>query len=265
MNMNAFSLEGKVALITGASYGIGFAIATAYANAGAKIVFNDIKPELVEKGLAAYKELGIDAKGYVCNVCDEDAVNAMVAQIEKEVGVIDILVNNAGIIKRIPMCEMTAAEFRQVVDVDLNAPFIVSKAVIPGMIKKGHGKIINICSMMSELGRETVSAYAAAKGGLKMLTRNICAEYGAANIQCNGIGPGYIETPQTAPLRERQADGSRHPFDQFIVSRTPAGRWGTTEELQGPAVFLASDASNFVNGHILYVDGGILAYIGKQP
>ena len=265
MNMNSFSLEGKVALITGASYGIGFAIATAYANAGAKIVFNDIKPELVEKGLAAYKELGIDAKGYVCNVCDEDAVNAMVKQIEEEVGVIDILVNNAGIIKRIPMCEMTAAEFRQVIDVDLNAPFIVSKAVIPGMIKKGHGKIINICSMMSELGRETVSAYAAAKGGLKMLTRNICSEYGEANIQCNGIGPGYIATPQTAPLRERQADGSRHPFDQFIVSKTPAGRWGTTEDLQGPAVFLASDASNFVNGHILYVDGGILAYIGKQP
>ena len=265
MNMNAFSLEGKVALITGASYGIGFAIATAYANAGAKIVFNDIKPELVEQGIAAYKELGIDAKGYVCNVCDEDAVNAMVAQIEKEVGVIDILVNNAGIIKRIPMCEMTAAEFRQVIDVDLNAPFIVSKAVIPGMIKKGHGKIINICSMMSELGRETVSAYAAAKGGLKMLTRNICSEYGEANIQCNGIGPGYIATQQTAPLRERQPDGSRHPFDQFIISKTPAGRWGTTDDLIGPAVFLASDASNFVNGHILYVDGGILAYIGKQP
>ena len=265
MNKNAFSLEGKVALVTGASYGIGFAIATAYAEAGAKIVFNDIKPELVEKGLSAYRELGIDAKGYVCDVCDENAVNTMVAQIEREVGVIDILVNNAGIIKRIPMCEMTAAEFRQVIDVDLNAPFIVAKAVIPSMIKKGHGKIINICSMMSELGRETVSAYAAAKGGLKMLTRNICSEYGGANIQCNGIGPGYIATPQTAPLRERQADGSRHPFDQFIVSKTPAGRWGTTEDLQGPAVFLASDASNFVNGHILYVDGGILAYIGKQP
>ena len=265
MKMSDFSLEGKVALVTGASYGIGFAIATAFAEAGAKIVFNDIKPELVEQGIAAYKELGIDAKGYVCNVCDEDAVNAMVAQIEQEVGVIDILVNNAGIIKRIPMCEMTAAEFRQVIDVDLNAPFIVAKAVIPSMIKKGHGKIINICSMMSELGRETVSAYAAAKGGLKMLTRNICSEYGEANIQCNGIGPGYIATPQTAPLRERQADGSRHPFDQFIVSKTPAGRWGTTEDLQGPAVFLASDASNFVNGHILYVDGGILAYIGKQP
>ena len=253
-----FSLEGKVALVTGASYGIGFAIATAFAQAGATIVFNDIKQELVDKGLAAYKEKGINAHGYVCDVTNEEAVNAFIAQVEKEVGVIDILVNNAGIIKRIPMCDMTAAEFRQVIDVDLNAPFIVSKAVIPGMIKKGHGKIINICSMMSELGRETVSAYAAAKGGLKMLTRNIASEYGEYNIQCNGIGPGYIATPQTAPLRERQADGSRHPFDAFIVAKTPAARWG-------PAVFLASDASDFVNGHVLYVDGGILAYIGKQP
>lgn len=263
--MKDFSLEGKVALITGASYGIGFAIAEAYASAGATICFNDIKQELVDKGIAAYKEKGIEAHGYVCNVCDEEAVNNMVATIENEVGVIDILVNNAGIIKRIPMCEMKAEEFRQVIDVDLNAPFIVSKAVIPSMIKKGHGKIINICSMMSELGRETVSAYAAAKGGLKMLTRNICSEYGEYNIQCNGIGPGYIATPQTAPLRELQEDGSRHPFDQFIISKTPAARWGETVDLQGPAVFLASDASNFVNGHVLYVDGGILAYIGKQP
>ncbi|MGB4340332.1 MAG: gluconate 5-dehydrogenase [Dysgonamonadaceae bacterium] len=260
-----FSLEGKIALITGASYGIGFAIATAYAEAGATIVFNDIKQELVDKGLAAYKEQGIDAHGYVCDVTGEDVVNEFIAKIEKEIGVIDILVNNAGIIKRIPMIEMKADEFREVIDVDLVGPFIVSKAVIPGMIRKGHGKIINICSMMSELGRETVSAYAAAKGGLKMLTRNICSEYGEYNIQCNGIGPGYIETPQTAPLRERQPDGSRHPFDAFIVSKTPAARWGTTEDLKGPAVFLASDASNFVNGHILYVDGGILAYIGKQP
>ena len=260
-----FSLKGKIALITGASYGIGYAIAKAYAAAGATIVFNDIKQELVDRGLAAYKADGIEAHGYVCDVTDEDAVNAFVAQVEREIGVIDILVNNAGIIKRIPMCEMTAKEFRQVIDVDLNAPFIVSKAVIPSMVKKGHGKIINICSMMSELGRETVSAYAAAKGGLKMLTRNICSEFGGANIQCNGIGPGYIATPQTAPLRERQPDGSRHPFDAFIVAKTPAARWGTPEDLMGPAVFLASDASNFVNGHILYVDGGILAYIGKQP
>ncbi len=260
-----FSLEGKIALVTGASYGIGFAIASGMAQAGATIVFNDINQELVDKGIAAYKEHNIAAHGYVCDVTDEEAVGAMVAQIQKEVGVIDILVNNAGIIKRIPMCEMSAADFRKVIDVDLNAPFIMAKAVIPAMIEKGHGKIINICSMMSELGRETVSAYAAAKGGLKMLTRNICSEFGEKNIQCNGIGPGYIATPQTAPLRERQADGSRHPFDSFIVSKTPAGRWGETEDLVGPAVFLASDASNFVNGHILYVDGGILAYIGKQP
>ena len=264
MSVN-FSLEGKVALVTGASYGIGFAIASGMAKAGATIVFNDIKQELVDKGLAAYKEAGIDAHGYVCDVTNEEQVNAMVAQIAKDVAPIDILVNNAGIIKRIPMCDMTAAEFRQVIDVDLNAPFIVSKAVIPSMIERGHGKIINICSMMSELGRETVSAYAAAKGGLKMLTRNICSEYGANNIQCNGIGPGYIATPQTAPLREKQADGSRHPFDQFIIAKTPAARWDTVEDLKGPAVFLASEASDFVNGHILYVDGGILAYIGKQP
>ena len=260
-----FSLEGKVALVTGASYGIGFAIATGFAQAGATIVFNDIKQELVDKGIAAYKELGIEAHGYVCDVTNEDQVNAMVAQIEQEVGPINILVNNAGIIKRIPMHEMSAAEFRQVIDIDLNGPFICAKAVLPTMMKLGAGKIINICSMMSELGRETVSAYAAAKGGLKMLTRNIASEYGAYNIQCNGIGPGYIATPQTAPLRERQPDGSRHPFDSFIVAKTPAERWGTPEDLMGPAVFLASEASNFVNGHVLYVDGGILAYIGKQP
>ncbi len=260
-----YSLGGKVALVTGASYGIGFAIAKAMAEAGATIVFNDIRQELVDKGVAAYQAEGIRAHGYVCDVTDEDAVTEMVQKIEAQVGVVDILVNNAGIIKRIPMIEMSAKDFRQVIDVDLNAPFIVSKAVIPSMIKKGHGKIINICSMMSEFGRETVSAYAAAKGGLKMLTRNICSEYGEYNIQCNGIGPGYIATPQTAPLREKQADGSRHPFDQFIVSKTPAGRWGDPADLGGPAVFLASDASNFVNGQVLYVDGGIQAYIGKQP
>ena len=260
-----FSLEGKIAWITGGSYGIGFAIATAMAEAGATIVFNDIKQELVDKGLASYEEKGIKAHGYVCDVTDENAVNELVKTIEKEVGKINILVNNAGIIKRIPMTEMTAEEFRQVIDVDLNAPFIVSKAVIPSMIEQGGGKIINICSMMSELGRETVSAYASAKGGLKMLTRNICSEYGQYNIQCNGIGPGYIETPQTAPLREIQPDGSRHPFDTFICAKTPANRWLKPEELGGPAVFLASSASDAVNGHILYVDGGILAYIGKQP
>lgn len=255
-----FSLEGKIALVTGAAYGIGFALAKSYAEAGATVVFNDIKQELVDKGLKAYEEAGIKAYGYVCDVTDEQKVNELVEKIEKEVGVIDILVNNAGIIKRIPMLEMKAEDFRQVIDVDLTAPFIVAKAVIPGMIKKGHGKIINICSMMSELGRETVSAYAAAKGGLKMLTKNIASEYGQYNIQCNGLGPGYIETPQTAPIR---TEG--HPFNNFIIAKTPAARWGTPEDLTGPAVFLASNASDFVNGHVLYVDGGILAYIGKQP
>lgn len=260
-----FSLEGRTALVTGAVYGIGFAIAKALAGAGATIVFNDRTREAVNRGLAAYKSEGIEAHGYVFDVTDEDAVAEAVRTIESGVAPIDILVNNAGIIKRVPMTEMKASDFRQVIDVDLNAPFIVSKAVIPGMIERGGGKIINICSMMSELGRETVSAYAAAKGGLKMLTRNIASEYGGLNIQCNGIGPGYIATPQTAPLRERQADGSRHPFDQFIIAKTPAARWGDPSDLGGPAVFLASRASDFVNGQVLYVDGGILAYIGKQP
>ncbi|MGN0201579.1 MAG: gluconate 5-dehydrogenase [Candidatus Cryptobacteroides sp.] len=265
MTENIFSLEGKVALVTGAAYGIGFAIAEAYARAGAKIVFNCRSPHHLEQALADYKAKGIEAKGYICDVTDEAQVKAMVEDIETALGPVDILVNNAGIIKRIPMTEMSVDEFKEVVDIDLTAPFICSKAVIPGMIRKGGGKIINVCSMMSELGRETVSAYAAAKGGLKMLTRNIASEYGGFNIQCNGIGPGYIATPQTAPLREIQPDGSRHPFDKFIISKTPAARWGDPEDLMGPAIFLASKASDFVNGHILYVDGGILAYIGKQP
>lgn len=263
--MNQFDLTGKVALVTGASYGIGYAIACGLAKAGATIVFNDINQDLVSKGIAAYEAEGIKAHGYVADVTNEDQINAVVAQIAKEVGEIDILVNNAGIIKRIPMHEMSAAEFRQVIDIDLNGPFICAKAVIPSMMKRRSGKIINICSMMSELGRETVAAYAAAKGGLKMLTKNIASEYGEYNIQCNGLGPGYIATPQTAPLRELQADGSRHPFDQFIIAKTPAARWGNAEDLVGPAIFLSSAASDFVNGHVLYVDGGILAYIGKQP
>ncbi len=260
-----FSLEGKVALVTGAAYGIGFAMAQALAEAGAKIAFNCRTQANMDKALEEYKKLGIEAKGYICDCTDEEGVKAMVADIAATLGPVDILVNNAGIIKRIPMHEMAAEEFRQVVDIDLVAPYICAKAVLPGMMEKKAGKIINVCSMMSELGRETVSAYAAAKGGLKMLTRNIASEYGAYNIQCNGIGPGYIATPQTAPLRERQADGSRHPFDSFIVAKTPAERWGNPEDLMGPVVFLASNASDFVNGHVLYVDGGILAYIGKQP
>jgi gluconate 5-dehydrogenase len=257
---NQFSLKGKTALVTGASYGIGFAIASAYSEAGAKIIFNDINEEFVQKGLEAYRSEGIDPYGYVCDVTDEDEVTVFIEKVESEVAPIDILVNNAGIIKRMPMHEMSAADFRRIIDVDLIGPFIMAKAVLPGMMNRRQGKIINICSIMSELGRETVSAYAAAKGGLKMLTKSIASEYGQYNIQCNGLGPGYIETPQTAPLR---VEG--HPFNNFIIGKTPAARWGKTSDLTGAALFLASDASNFVNGHILYVDGGILAYLGKQP
>ena len=237
--------KNKIAVVTGAAAGIGRATAMRFAE------------EL--SGSAG------EVIPYVCDISDEARVNEVFGDIISRFGRVDILVNNAGIIKRIPMHEMSVDEFKEVIDVDLNAPFIVSKAVIPAMIKKGGGKIINICSMMSELGRETVSAYAAAKGGLKMLTKNIASEYGEYNIQCNGIGPGYIATSQTAPLREIQPDGSRHPFDKFIISKTPAARWGNPEDLAGPIVFLASEASNFVNGHVLYVDGGIIAYIGKQP
>ena len=264
---NLFSLKGKNAWVTGAAYGIGFAIAKAFVEAGVEnIIFNTSNEASMLKGLDAYREAGIsNVRGYVCDVTDENAVKELVERIHREVGQIDILVNNAGIIKRIPMHEMKREEFQRVIDVDLVGPYICSAAVVPEMMECREGKIINICSMMSELGRETVSAYAAAKGGLKMLTRNICSEYGEYNIQCNAIGPGYIATPQTAPLRERQPDGSRHPFDSFICAKTPAGRWLEPDELAGPAVFLASKASDAVNGHILYVDGGILAYIGKQP
>ena len=242
-NMDMFRLDGKVALITGAVYGIGFEIAKSLAIAGATIVFNNLDQKSVDDGIANYKAIGIEARGYVCDVTDEPGVQAMIKQIKEDVGSVDILVNNAGIIKRTPMIEMAVADFRQVIDIDLTAPFIMAKAVLPDMIEKRSGKIINICSMMSELGRESVSAYAAAKGGLKMLTRNIASEYGQYNIQCNGIRPGYIATPQTAP----------------------AERWGEPIDLAGPSIFLSSSASDFVNGHVLFVDGGILAYIGKQP
>lgn len=263
--LDKFSLKGKVAWITGASYGLGLAYAIAYHEAGAKIVFNDIKQELVDRGLAEYKKLGIEVYGAVCDVTKEDQVKAFVADVKKNVGPIDILVNNAGIIKRIPMVDMTIDEWNAVINVDLTGPFVCSKAVLPDMIERGSGKIINACSMMSEFGRETVSAYAAAKGGLKMLTRNICSEYGQYNIQCNAIGPGYIATPQTAPLRAKGEDGSMNPFDRFIRSKTPAQRWGRTEDLMGLAVFLASPASDFINGQVVYIDGGISAYIGQDP
>ncbi|MDW5288279.1 gluconate 5-dehydrogenase [Formosa sp. PL04] len=258
MSINLFDLTGKTALITGGVHGLGMAMAKGLANAGATIVVNDLSQAAIDNALIEYKADGIEAHGYVFNVTDEAAVIAGITQIESEVGPIDILINNAGIIKRIPIIEMEVADFAAVINVDLISPFIVSKNVAKGMIARGGGKIINICSMMSELGRDSVSAYAAAKGGLKMLTKNMATEWAKFNIQTNGIGPGYFATSQTEPIR---VDG--HPFNDFIISRTPAARWGNPEDLQGAAIFLASKASDFVNGHVVYVDGGILATIGK--
>ncbi|NJM16645.1 MAG: gluconate 5-dehydrogenase [Bacteroidales bacterium] len=252
-----FDLKNKVALITGGTHGIGMAIATTLGKAGAKIVVNDISDEKLAACKAEYKKDGLDVYTLKFDVTNEDQVDKGIAEIEKNVGIIDILVNNAGIIKRVPILDMPVADFKQVIDIDLVAPLIVTKRVAPGMIKKRAGKIINMCSMMSVYGRNSVSAYAAAKGGLKLLTANMCCEWAKYNVQVNGIGPGYIATEQTAPIRE-----GNHPFNDLVMTRTPAARWGEPEDIGNAALFLASKASQFVNGHVLYVDGGILANFG---
>lgn len=259
MGNKLFDLTGRVALVTGATHGLGMAMASALAEAGATLVVNDALQEKLDAAVVKYAEMGIKAHAYRFDVTKEAEVEAAVAKIENEVGPIRILVNNAGIIRRIPIIEMPVEEYELVLKVDLTGPFIMGKHVAKRMIAHGNGgKIINICSMMSELGRNTVSAYASAKGGLKMLTKSMATEWAQYNIQANGIGPGYFATEQTAPIRE-----NGHPFNEFILKRTPAARWGVPEDLAGPAVFLAADASNFVNGHVLYVDGGILATLGK--
>ena len=259
MSQELFNIKGKVALVTGSTHGLGMAMAMGLGKAGATIVVNgNSSQEKIDNAVADYKKEGINAIGYKFNVANEKDVIAAIKQIESEVGNIDILVNNAGIIKRTPLAEMEVEDFKQVLDIDLVSPFIVSKHVVKGMMERKAGKIINICSMMSQLGRNTVGAYAAAKGGLVMLTKNMATEWARFNIQVNGIGPGYFATLQTAPIR---VDG--HPFNDFIVNRTPAAKWGDPNDLAGAAIFLGSKASDFVNGHILYVDGGILATIGK--
>lgn len=258
MSIKLFDLTGKTALITGGTHGLGMAIARGLADAGATLVINDLSEEKLNAAVEEYKSMGIKAYPYQFDVTCEEQVVTVIGKIEKEVAPVDILVNNAGIIKRIPIVDMKVEDFKTVLEVDLVAPFIMAKAIAPGMIKRGNGKIINMCSMMSELGRNTVSAYAAAKGGLKMLTKSMATEWARFNIQANGIGPGYFATSQTAPIR---VDG--HPFNDFIISRTPAGRWGDPSDLAGAAIFLSSQASDFVNGIVLYVDGGILATIGK--
>ena len=258
MSTELFELKGKTALITGAVHGLGMAMAKGLGAAGATIVVNNNTTDKLDEAVAEYKAKGLNAYGYLFDVTKEEEVVGAITQIEREVGPIDILVNNAGIIKRTLLKDMEVSDFNAVIQVDLIAPFIVAKHVVKGMIERGGGKIINICSMMSELGRTSVGAYASAKGGLKMLTQNMATEWAKYNIQINGIGPGYFATSQTAPIRV-----NGHPFNNFILNRTPAGRWGNPEDLKGAAIFLSSKASDFVNGHILYVDGGILATIGK--
>jgi gluconate 5-dehydrogenase len=252
-----FDLKGKVALITGGTHGIGMAIGKVLGSAGAKICVNDLSQERLDACKTEYAKAGVDVYTLVFDVTNEAEVDKGISQIEKDLGSVDILVNNAGIIKRIPILDMPVSDFKQVIDVDLVAPLIVAKRVAPGMIKKRAGKIINMCSMMSIYGRNSVSAYAAAKGGLKLLTANMCCEWAKFNVQINGIGPGYIATSQTGPIRE-----NGHPFNDLVMTRTPAGRWGEPEDVANASLFLASKAADFVNGHILYVDGGILANFG---
>ncbi len=252
-----FNLKGKVALITGGTHGIGMAIGKVLGQAGAKVCVNDLSKERLEACKAEYAKDGIDVYTLVFDVTKEEEVDKGISQIEKDLGSVDILVNNAGIIKRIPILDMPVDAFRQVIEVDLVAPLIVAKRVAPKMIEKRAGKIINMCSMMSVYGRNSVSAYAAAKGGLKLLTANMTCEWAKHNLQINGIGPGYIATSQTAEIRE-----GNHPFNDLVMTRTPAGRWGEPEDVGNAALFLASKASDFVNGHVLYVDGGILANFG---
>jgi gluconate 5-dehydrogenase len=252
-----FDLTGKVALITGGTHGIGLAIGLLLGKAGAKVCINDIDEEKLNSCRDIFNQEGLDVFTLKFNVTDETDVDRGISLIEKSAGSVDILVNNAGIIKRIPILDMAISDYKQVIDVDLVAPLILSKRVAPKMIEKRSGKIINMCSMMSVYGRNTISAYASAKGGLKLLTQSMTCEWAKYNIQINGIGPGYIITSQTAPLRE-----SGHPFNELVMTRTPAGRWGEPEDIANAALFLSSKASNFVNGHILYVDGGILANFG---
>jgi gluconate 5-dehydrogenase len=252
-----FDLTGKVALVTGGTHGIGLAVGLLLGKAGAKVCVNDLQVDKLKNCKENFQAQGLEVYTLKFDVTDEKDVDRGISEVERAIGNIDILVNNAGIIKRIPILDMAISDYKQVIDVDLVAPLIVSKRVVPGMISRRGGKIINMCSMMSVYGRNTVSAYASAKGGLKLLTQNMTCEWAKYNIQINGIGPGYIATSQTAPIRE-----NGHPFNDLVMTRTPAGRWGEPEDVANAALFLASKASDFVNGHILYVDGGILANFG---
>jgi gluconate 5-dehydrogenase len=251
MSQSLFDLKGAIALVTGSSQGLGFEIARGLGEAGATVVLNGRNEAKLDSAVAPIKSLGISVHSVKMDVRDEDDISARIPDIENSIGPITVLVNNAGIQKRGKLEEIDRTTWQDVIDTNLTASFLVSKHVAKGMIKRKSGKIINICSVMSELGRATTGPYTAAKGGLKMLTRAMAVEWACHNIQINGIGPGYFLTEMTKPLADDP------DFDGWVKGRTPARRWGIPEELIGTAVYLASEASNFVNGQIIYVDGGM--------
>jgi gluconate 5-dehydrogenase len=253
MTNQLFDLTGKVALITGSYQGLGLAIARGLGQAGARVVLNGRNEEKVQKAISTLSGEDLQVTGCCFDVSDAAQIRQRIPPLEKEVGQIDILVNNAGIQRRSPLEQFEESVWREVLDINLTGLFLVTRQVVQGMIARRGGKIINICSLMCEMGRPTVGAYTAAKGGVKMLTKAMAVEWAKHNIQANGIGPGYFATEMNRPLKEDAK------FDAWIRSRTPAGRWGDPSELIGAAIFLASRASDFVNGQIIYVDGGILA------
>lgn len=248
-----FDLTGRVALVTGAYQGIGFVLAKGLGQAGAKVVLNGRNEKKLDRAVSVLREEGLSVCGSLFDVTRTEQIKEKVASIEREVGPIDILVNNAGIQKRGPLETFEEESWREIIDTNLTALFLVTREVVKTMIARRSGKIINICSMLSEMGRPTIAPYTASKGGVKMLTKAMAVEWGKYNIQVNGLGPGYLRTEMNRALFEDPK------FDAWLRSRTPAGRWGELEELIGPIVFLSSRASDFVSGHILYVDGGILA------
>lgn len=255
MSLDRFSLKGRCALVTGSSQGIGNAIANGLAEAGATVVLNGRDTAKLEKALDAIKSAGLTAHARAFDVTDSAAATAAVDAIEQEIGPIDILVNNAGMTRRMPTEELPDEIWHEIIRTNLDSVFYMSRAAGRHMIGRKRGSIINICSVMSELGRPTIVPYTASKGGVKMMTKGLAADWGKHGIRVNGIGPGYFKTPLNEALIKDQT------FSAWVAGRTPLGRWGELDELIGAAVFLASDAASFVTGHILYVDGGTTAVV----
>ncbi len=246
-----FDLDGQIALVTGSSRGLGLFFARTLAQAGAKVVLNGRNEEALEEARRSLEQEGLEVQSAVFDVTDEPAIQQAVRKIERESGPVTILVNNAGVQIRGPLEHFSTGDWRTVLDVNVTGAFLVARAVVQGMIQARHGKIVNICSVQSELARPTIAPYTASKGALKMLTRAMATEWARYNIQVNGLAPGYFKTEMTRPLYEDER------FDAWLRSRVPAGRWGEPEELAGALLFLASKASDYVSGHVLFVDGGL--------